>query len=395
MPNFAKFVAALASAIFPSLAGDWNPRLAAAYLDAKQKSWLEWPVAKGPNGACFSCHTGMTYLLARPALRRVLGESQPTAYETAVLGDLRSRVDKREAKDISRGFTKEPLASQAVGVESVLSALFLAQDGASPKAFDRLWSLQIRDGEAKGAWNWFSLKLDPFEMPEPQFYGASLAALAVGSAPERYQKRPEIRENIADLIAYLKREQATQPLHKRLMLVWAATKLPEALPKAPRRTIVDEIWRLQQPDGGWTLQSLGPWKTHETAPEVAGSNSYATAFATLVLEKAGTGPADPRLVKALGWLSSHQDAESGSWAASSMNKVFEPGSMQVDFMRDAATAFASLALAEASQPPHPKNRPLNTRGPAQLNGAIHGYQFQFRSPTAQRNFSTSACSTPL
>jgi squalene-hopene/tetraprenyl-beta-curcumene cyclase len=198
---------------------------------------------------------------------------------------------KREAKDISRGFTKEPLASQAVGVESVLSALFLAQDEASPKAFDRLWSLQIRDGEAKGAWNWFSLKLDPFEMPESQFYGASLAALAVGSALEGYQKRSEIRENVADLIAYLKREQATQPLHNRLMLVRASTKLPAALPKTARQTIVDEMWRLQQPDGGWTLQSLGPWKTHETAPEAAGSNSYATAAQRWCWKK--LGPSQP------------------------------------------------------------------------------------------------------
>jgi len=33
-----------------------------------------------------------------------------------------------------------------------------------------------------------------------------------------------------------------------------------------------------------------------------------------------------------------------------MNKHFTPGSMQDQFMRDAATGFAALALAEAGEP---------------------------------------------
>jgi hypothetical protein len=32
---------------------------------------------------CVSCHTGMTYLLARPVLRRALHESEPTTFEPA------------------------------------------------------------------------------------------------------------------------------------------------------------------------------------------------------------------------------------------------------------------------------------------------------------------------
>jgi hypothetical protein len=51
----------------------WSPRLAADYLDARQQAWNAWSTAKAPGGACFSCHTGMTYLIARPSLRRALG----------------------------------------------------------------------------------------------------------------------------------------------------------------------------------------------------------------------------------------------------------------------------------------------------------------------------------
>ena len=51
--------------------GDWNPRLAADYLDAREKAWFAWPVSKSAGGNCVSCHTNMSYLMARPALRKL------------------------------------------------------------------------------------------------------------------------------------------------------------------------------------------------------------------------------------------------------------------------------------------------------------------------------------
>src|SRR5260370_23307427 len=156
---------------------DWSPRLAAEYLDGRQKEWCAWPAAKAPGGTCLSCHTGMTYLLGRPALRKALGELEPTEYEKGLLDGLRARADKREGKDLFAGFAKEPLASQALGVESVLAALFLAREDPGERlnenaelAFDRMWSFQNRDGEGKGAWAWFQLDLDPCESPMPHFF---------------------------------------------------------------------------------------------------------------------------------------------------------------------------------------------------------------------------------
>ncbi|MGI8741311.1 MAG: hypothetical protein ACR2NN_01840 [Bryobacteraceae bacterium] len=322
------------AASLPGFCGDWNPRLATDYLDSRQKEWAAWPPAKASTGTCLSCHTGATYLFARPALRRALGEGGPTPYETGLLGGLRARVDQRESR-----------SAASIGVESVLAALFLE----SEQAFDRMWSLQNREGPAKGAWAWFNLKLDPWEMPESQFYGAAMAALATGTAPAEYRNRPEIRDHIADLTAYLKRELRNQPLHNRLALLWAATKLPEALPESMRQPILDEVWRTQQADGGWTVEALGPWKKQPAAASATGSNSYPTAFVAFVLEKAGVACTDKRLGRALDWLRSHQDPERGYWSAESMNKVFEPGSMQAGFMRDAATSFAALALLQAEE----------------------------------------------
>src|SRR5215472_11872396 len=77
-----------------SFAADWNPKLAAQYLDQRQQEWSVWPTAASAGGPCFSCHTGMSYMLGRPALRRLLGEKQPTKWETAILQKMAANAGK-------------------------------------------------------------------------------------------------------------------------------------------------------------------------------------------------------------------------------------------------------------------------------------------------------------
>lgn len=87
------FVALLVTAT-GCFAADWNPKLAAEYLDQRQQAWSVWPTATASGSACFSCHTGMTYMLARPALRRLLGEEQPTKWETSILRKMAADAGK-------------------------------------------------------------------------------------------------------------------------------------------------------------------------------------------------------------------------------------------------------------------------------------------------------------
>lgn len=325
--------------VAPGLAGDWNPKLAAEYLDGRQKEWFAWPKSKSTGGPCISCHTSTSYLMARPALRQRLGAAERTSFETGLMDAMRVRLEKG----------KEPKSAQALGVEAIHASLFLAREDSrgamseqTRQAFDRLWRLQAREGKDKGSWNWFSLNVDPWEMPESRFYGATLAAMAVGSTPVNY--RAEVREQVSELVDYLRREQAGQPLHNRVMLLWASVKLPELLSKAERRSLLTEIGRQQQTDGGWTMASLGPFKAHDDAPEAVGSNAYATALVSFVLRRTGVKASTPAVWKSLEWLRANQDRERGYWAASSMNHKYEANSMMEGFMRDAATAFAVMAL---------------------------------------------------
>jgi squalene-hopene/tetraprenyl-beta-curcumene cyclase len=322
----ARAAVCLVLSLLPAGAADWNPRLAAQYMDSRQKDWFAWPRANASAKPCVSCHTGVTYLLARPALRQALGEDAPTVYETGLLASLRSRID-----------LKEPAASPGLGVESILAARFLA----TGDAIDRMWALQVHEGAAKGSWNWFALDRDPWEMPDSRYYGAALAAMAVTG---KDHGRPEARE----LVAYLHREQASQPLHNRLMLLWASTVFPDVLPVAERRALVEEVWKKQQADGSWTIDSLGPFPAHPKAPRTEGGSAYATAFTAYVMQQAGGDSSNPRLARAIAWLRTRQNPECGCWESVSMNEKYEPDSIPVKFMSDAATSYAVLVLLGAA-----------------------------------------------
>lgn len=116
---------------------------------------------------------------------------------------------------------------------------------------------------------------------------------------------------------------------------------------AARQSMVDELLRAQQPDGGWTLEALGPWSAHPEAPvslNMKTSNSYATAFTAYVLKTAGGHGVRKQAARALDWLRTHQDRVTGAWPAVSLNKLYPAGSMEENFLQDAATAFAVLAL---------------------------------------------------
>jgi squalene-hopene/tetraprenyl-beta-curcumene cyclase len=351
-----RFAFLLTLAAAPAFCADWNAHSAEQYLDGRQKEWVAWPTAMNSGVACVSCHTGLTYLVARPALRQALGEkSGPTLYENVLVASMRATVIRTDAKDLFSGL-KGLIVDQVYGAQVILSALVLAMDDAkhgklSPegeKSFERLWSLQVKSGPDKGAWLWSDFDLDPWETKESAYYGAALAALATGLAPADYQDRPDIRENVAALKTYLREGEKSTNLHDRVFLLWASSKLRDLLSDDEKHAILQELASKQEADGGWSIQSLGPWKTRATAPAFAstGSNSYATALIAFAAEQAGIPPSHGGLAKALDWLRSHQNAQ-GYWAADSLNHKHTAGTMPEKFMTDAATGYATAALLAA------------------------------------------------
>lgn len=291
----------LSQLLMLALAAEANLPKAIEYLDARQQAWADFKPAQSASGTCISCHTGFGYLLAHK-------------------GDhpLRSALQKR----LTDGDARKGVMPS---VESVLAAVLMPSDA----ALERMWKFQIREGEHKGSWNWFDLKLDPWETSDSKYFGAALAAVAASRS-----KSPP--DQFAELRGYLERKRSGQPLHNRLVLLWTQK---DFLAKQERKELEMALLNAQAKDGSWTLASLGPW-----AKALQGEgDAYATALAAYTLKRAGLAK-HKSFRRASEWLASRQDAASGAWKASSMNKTYPAGSMMEGFMNDAATAYAVAAL---------------------------------------------------
>jgi squalene-hopene/tetraprenyl-beta-curcumene cyclase len=260
-------------------------------------------------------------------------------------------------KDADRGPYK---SVESRGTESVLNTLILASRDAQSgylshdalTAFANMWAEQQTTGNQKGAWLWLRFTNEPWEADDSDYFGATLAAVAVGVAPGNYRAAPEIQTNLRMLREYLNRECAAQTVINRVVLLWAAAKLPGLLESDRQKAIVTELLDKQQPDGGWSLSSLsGNWKRADGTSQETKSDGYATGLITFVLQQAGFSPDDSKLKRGLAWLTANQDKAEGSWAAYSLNKNKENhiSPETALFMNDAATSYAVLSLTAANR----------------------------------------------
>jgi squalene-hopene/tetraprenyl-beta-curcumene cyclase len=355
--------------------GAWDREGAAKYLDERMQVWF----ANGKKlrtgqaeTVCVSCHTTLPYALARPALRRAMQVAAFTPQETRLIEETTRRVesysDHQPLYDHS-----ESKKTESRGTEAVLNALILvsadaAQGRREPsaptqQALKRLWETQRPDG----AWDWLDFGLEPFETVDGVYYGATLAALAIGSAPGSSTSRTaETRAGVKKLRGYLKEKYATQSLFNRTWLLLVSTRLNDLLTSAQRSALITEIQGRQRDDGGWALDSLGTWRWSKTsapfrapgtpdAAMLAKSDGYGTGLIVYTLRQAGLPVGQPAVSRGLQWLrANQQDVQVGqhswpAWRAHSLNFDREHGGDKGEpwrrmFMTDSATAFAVLAL---------------------------------------------------
>ena len=341
-------------------AGDdgWSPAAAVKYLDGRETWWQGWPVSqRDHNTVCISCHSAVPYALARPTLRKDVSETELSHPEQFLLAGVVKRVGLWN--EVAPFYTDErrgvPKSAESRGTEAVLNALVLASYDAhagklapvTRAAFNEAWELQLKSGDNAGAWNWLNFHLSPWESNESQYFGAALAAVAAGAAPDNYQTKPAIQGNLNLLRAYLKREYEAQPLANKVVVLWASAHLPDILSPGQRTALINALFMKQQDDGGWTLTTLGTWKREDNTPLPTKSDGYATGLTVYALEEAGLTRRDSRLSRGLAWLESNQNKAEGNWPAFSVNKNRDPSTDVGHFMTDAATAYAVLALEKS------------------------------------------------
>ena len=361
--NTSEGVAARPDKRETKITNSWDPKTAAAYLDRRQSWWMEWPRAQRDHETfCVSCHTAVPYALSRSALRTALAEQAPSRNEQRLQDNVTKRVRLwKEVEPFYKDADRGPYKSiESRGTESVLNALILssrdAQSGQlshdARKAFENMWAEQQIAGKQKGAWLWLRFKNEPWEADDSDYFGATLAAVAVGIAPGNYRATPEVQPGLRLLREYLNREFAVQTSINRVLLLWAAAKLPGLLEPDRQNAIIAELLGKQQADGGWSLSSLsGGWKRADETSQETTSDGYATGLITFVFQQAGISPENAKLKRGLAWLTANQDKTEGSWPAYSLNKNKENhiSPETALFMNDAATSYAVLSLTAANR----------------------------------------------
>ena len=294
---------------------------AATFLDAAAADW-------GQNRKCFTCHTNYSYLLVRPALK----DASPVHAD--VRRQLEELVEQRWQMEGPRW-----------DAEVVMSAAVLAMHDASTtgklhtttkKALERMWTVQKEDGGF--AW----LKCDWPPMESDDHFGATMALIGVGAAPENYRETPEAKAGIDKLKKYL---AANPPptLHHKLMLLWAGSYLEGVVAPEQQKVWLAELSQLQHADGGFSLASYGDWKRADDSPQdVKTSDGYATGLAVVILRRCGTPASDERIGRAIDWLKANQ-RDSGRWFTRSLHKDSK------HYISHAGTAMAALAIATCDE----------------------------------------------
>jgi squalene-hopene/tetraprenyl-beta-curcumene cyclase len=175
-------------------------------------------------------------------------------------------------------------------------------------------------------------------MESDDHYGATLAAIAVGSAPDGYAASEAAQKGVAKIKTYL----ANNPpptLHHQAMILWAARNLDGLMTAEEKEACKSRLHALQHDDGGWGLATLGDWKREDGAPQdTAASDGYGTGFVVYVLHGAGVPADSEAITRGVRWLKTHQRA-SGRWFTRSLHKD------NMHFITHAGTAMAVLALS--------------------------------------------------
>lgn len=304
------------------LAKAFSATKAGEYLDGVGVNWTR-------DRSCITCHTNMPYLTARPLLKGDEWKEVREFLDADVTGWGKGGKPRGDAYVVATAFALSFNDAQQTGKLS----------DTAKAALDRMWDVQTK----AGGWNWLKCDWPPLEHDD--YYGATLAALAVGYAPGEYIKTDKAQAGLKKLKAYLA-DTPPPDLHHTAMLLWASAKVPDLMTADAKAKAIKELKAKQRKDGGWSLPSLGDYKRRDDAKTPndpnADSDGYGTGFVTFVLLQAGEKPTGEAVGAAVKWLKANQ-RESGRWYTRSLNND------KAHYITNAGTAFCVLALSEAGE----------------------------------------------
>ncbi len=303
------------------LADEFSVDKAIHFLDSASLHWQK-------QRKCFTCHTNFAYLYARGY------EKDESAAHAEVRAFAEELVNKRWKEKGPRWDAEVVAAAAALSFDDRMTSGKLHET--TRTALDRIWTVQRDDG----GWDWLKCDWPPMEIDD--HYGATLAAVAVGVAPEDYRETAGAKRGMSSLRKYLQKNPP-QNLHHSAMLLWANALHKDLMTPEEQQASVDQLFKLQKTDGGWNFATLGDWKRQDGTPQdVQSSDGYGTGFVVFVLRQIGIASDDPRIVRGTEWLKKNQRV-SGRWFTRSLYND------KHHFISHAGTAFALMALGECGE----------------------------------------------
>lgn len=312
------------------LAEEFSLTQAVRFLDTAALAWQK-------DRQCFTCHTNFAYLYARPAV------SAGAESHRQVRASAEKLVSERWPDKGPRWDAEVVAAAAALAYNDAATTGHLHET--TRAALERMWTLQ----KADGGWSW--LKCDWPPMESDDHYGVTLAAIAVGAAPDGYASSEDAQKGLLGIRRWLA-ENPPPTMHHRAMLLWAASYLPDLLTADEQQETVRQLLDLQKSDGGWGLATLGNWsREDETPQDTVSSDGYGTGFVLFVLRRSGLPASAEPAQRAVAWLKTHQ-RESGRWFTRSLHKDSH------HFISHAGTAMAVMALQSCELPAVSRREPV-------------------------------------
>lgn len=322
VPTLKKYVAPAENKKDEPLAKQFSRDKAISFLD---NAALDWQKKRD----CFACHTNYAYLYVRPMIDAKVPAHQEIRKAAEELVTVRW-PEKKPRWDAEVVATAAALAYNDSLTTKKLHPV-------TRTALDRIWTVQQKDGGIK----WLLCKWPPMENDD--HYGVTLAALAVGVAPDGYAKTEQAKKGLDGLRGWLK-QNPPQNLHHKAMILWASTYLDGFMTPDEQKLVKKDLLAAQLADGGWSSASIYPWQRgdkKEQEPTV--SDGYGTGFTIFVLRQAGVPASDPTLVKGIAWLKANQ-RESGRWFTRSLFRDNK------HYLTHAGSMFAVMAIQACEQP---------------------------------------------
>ena len=270
---------------------------------------------------CVSCHTTGTYMQVRPLLSEVLGK--PSTEIRNLFVEQLERFQSMDANESREGANPAQVVYIAAGLAEWDRQITGKLSPPTKQALILMLSLQEDNGTWGSETTW-----PPLESSE--FQEATVAAMAVTTAPGWLEnlKDEDLRQGVTRLHGYL-RETIPPHNYGRVVLLWAATRMPDLIPKSRKKKIVRMIKKHQRKDGGWSIRSFATpeeWGEGNRAEKLREeldfknppSDGHMTGLALLVLRAAGVSKEKKFIQRGVEWLKANQ-RESGRWWTRSLN----------------------------------------------------------------------------